>query len=39
MKMLGKIKRVGVHVGKRADWKIAVVTLTPDSKSIELFQA
>lgn len=39
MKMLGKIKRVGVHVGKRADWKKAVVTLTPDSKSIELFQA
>lgn len=39
IKMLGKEKRVGVHLGKRADWKKAVVTLTPDSKSIELFQA
>lgn len=39
MKMLGKEKRVGVHIGRRPDWKKAVVTLTPDSKSIELFQA
>lgn len=39
IKMLGKEKRVGVHVGKRPDWKKAIVTLTPDSKSIELFQA
>lgn len=39
MKMLGKEKRVGVHVGKRSDWKKAIVTLTPDSKAIELFQA
>lgn len=39
LKMLGKVKRQGVHVGKRPDWKKAIVTLTPDSKSIELFQA
>lgn len=39
MRMPGKVKRVGVHVGKRPDWKKAVVTLTPDSKAIELFQA
>jgi large subunit ribosomal protein L23 len=39
IKMLGKVKRVGVHIGKRPDWKKAIVTLTPDSKSIELFQA
>ena len=39
IKMLGKKKRVGVHLGKRPDWKKAIVTLTPDSKSIELFQA
>jgi large subunit ribosomal protein L23 len=39
IKMLGKEKRVGVHIGKRPDWKKAVVTLTPDSKAIELFQA
>lgn len=34
---LGKTKRMGVHVGKRADWKKAVVTLKPDSKTIEFF--
>lgn len=39
MRMLGKEKRVGVHIGKRPDWKKAIVTLTPDSKTIELFQA
>lgn len=39
IKMLGKVKRVGVHIGKRPDWKKAIVTLTPDSKSIDLFQA
>ncbi len=37
MNMLGKIKRQGVHVGKRADWKKAIVTLAPDSKGIEFF--
>ncbi len=35
---LGKPKRMGVHFGKRADWKKAVVKLTPDSKTIELFE-
>lgn len=39
LRMLGKEKRVGVHTGRRPDWKKAIVTLTPDSKSIELFQA
>lgn len=38
IKMLGKEKRVGVHTGKRPDWKKAIVTLTVDSKTIELFQ-
>ena len=37
--MQGKEKRVGVHVGRRAESKKAIVTLTPDSKSIELFKA
>ena len=36
--MIGKTKRVGVHVGKRADFKKAVVTLTADSKAIEFFE-
>ena len=35
---LGKNKRTGVHLGKRADWKKAVVKLTADSKTIELFE-
>ncbi|HBM81429.1 MAG TPA: 50S ribosomal protein L23, partial [Clostridiaceae bacterium] len=39
MHIPGKEKRVGVHVGKRPDWKKAIVTLTPDSKTIELFQS
>ncbi len=39
MNYKGKPKRQGVHVGKRADWKKAVVKLTPDSKTIELFES
>ncbi len=35
---LGKTKRVGVHVGKRPDYKKAVVKLTNDSKAIEFFE-
>ena len=35
---IGKPKRMGVHLGKRADWKKAVVKLTDDSKTIELFE-
>ena len=38
MNMLGKNKRMGVHVGKKADWKKAIVTLTEDSKTIEFFE-
>ncbi|WP_244834354.1 50S ribosomal protein L23 [Clostridium sp. BJN0001] len=34
---IGKTKRVGVHVGKRADYKKAIVKLTEDSKTIEFF--
>lgn len=37
-RIMGKVKRVGVHVGKRPDYKKAVVTLTPDSKTIEFFE-
>ena len=36
--VLGKFKRMGVHVGKRADWKKAIVKLTDDSKTIEFFE-
>ncbi len=34
----GKPKRMGIHAGKRADWKKAVVKLTADSKTIEVFE-
>jgi large subunit ribosomal protein L23 len=34
----GKFKRMGVHRGYKPDWKKAVVTLTEDSKPIEIFE-
>ena len=34
----GKTKRMGRYVGKTADYKKAVITLTADSKEIEIFQ-
>jgi large subunit ribosomal protein L23 len=33
----GKLKRMGAHAGRRADWKKAVVTLKPGDK-IELVE-
>jgi large subunit ribosomal protein L23 len=38
MNMLGKRKRMGANIGKRADWKKAIITLTEDSKTIEFFE-
>jgi large subunit ribosomal protein L23 len=38
LRTMGKTKRMGVHVGKRADFKKAIVTLTDDSKTIEFFE-
>ena len=35
---MGKTKRMGVHVGKRADYKKAIVTLKEDSNAIEFFE-
>jgi large subunit ribosomal protein L23 len=29
---------MGTNVGKRADWKKAIVTLTEESKTIEFFE-
>lgn len=37
-RFMGKTKRVGVHIGKRADFKKAFVKLTNDSKAIEFFE-
>ncbi len=39
MNITGKKKRMGANVGKRPDWKKAIVTLTEDSKEIEFFES
>lgn len=38
MNMIGKKRRMGVHVGRRPSWKKAIVTLTEESNSIEFFE-
>ncbi len=38
MNVRGKEKRMGVHIGRRASWKKAIIRLTPDSKTIEFFE-
>ena len=38
IRMDGKEKRMGVHVGRRANWKKAMVKLTAESKTIEFFE-
>ena len=38
VRTMGKTKRIGVHVGKRADQKKAIVALAKDSKAIEFFE-
>ena len=39
VRMQGKIKRTGAYpAGRRAAYKKAIVTLTADSKTIELFE-
>lgn len=35
----GRSKRMGLHVGKSADWKKAIVTLKAESKGIEFFES
>lgn len=35
---IGKTKRVGVHIGKRSDYKKAIIKLAADSKTIEFFE-
>ena len=39
MNITGKKKRMGANVGKRPDWKKAIVTLTEDSNEIEFFES
>ena len=38
IRTMGQTKRMGVHVGKRADQKKAIITLAQDSKGIEFFE-
>lgn len=38
MNVLGKIKRQGMHSGRRPSWKKAIIKLTDDSKTIEFFE-
>lgn len=38
MNVTGKKRRVGANVGKKPDWKKAVITLKPGSKAIEFFE-
>ena len=39
IRMMGKMKRTGAYpAGRRAAYKKAVITLTADSKTIELFE-
>jgi large subunit ribosomal protein L23 len=38
MNMTGKVKRMGKFIGKRSDWKKAIIKLTDESKEIEFFE-
>ncbi|ACB83795.1 50S ribosomal protein L23 [Natranaerobius thermophilus] len=38
MNMKGKPKRLGIYQGKTPSWKKAIITLTDDSKAIDLFE-
>jgi len=39
MRVSGKLKRRGRTTGRTASWKKAIVTLTVDSKPIEVFES
>lgn len=38
MNVRGRAKRVGTHMGRKPDWKKAIVTLEEKSKNIEFFE-
>lgn len=38
MNVKGKMKRLGRYEGMTSSWKKAIVTLKPDSKTIEFFE-
>lgn len=39
MNCKGRAKRVGMNAGYKPDWKKAIVTLTEESKAIEVFDS
>lgn len=39
MRMPAKPKRYGRHAGYTSEWKKAIVTLSPESKELEFFEA
>ena len=39
IRMSGKVKTRGRTSGRTASWKKAIVTLTPESKAIEVFES
>ncbi|WP_281422234.1 50S ribosomal protein L23 [Peptoniphilus ovalis] len=39
MNVRGKLKRQGVHQGRRPSWKKAIIKLTDDSEPIEFFDS
>jgi large subunit ribosomal protein L23 len=38
LRVTGKMKRLGVNIGRRPSWKKAIVTLEEGSKPIEIFE-
>lgn len=38
IRVTGKMKRMGIHSGRRPNWKKAIVTLEEGSKPIEIFE-
>ena len=39
MNCIGRSKRMGMTMGKKPDWKKAIITLKEDSKPIEFFES
>ena len=39
MNCIGRSKRMGQSMGKKPDWKKAIITLKEDSKPIEFFES
>ena len=38
IRVTGKMRRMGAHIGRRPSWKKAIITLEEGSKPIEIFE-